>query len=47
MSAVPDTAVTPRIYKDLAGVVVDTMSISKVVPTTNSLTYRGYPGAGP
>ena len=32
----------PRIYKGLAGVVVDTTSISKVVPETNSLTYRGY-----
>jgi citrate synthase len=32
----------PKIYKGLAGVVVDTTSISKVVPETNSLTYRGY-----
>ena len=32
----------PRIYKGLAGVVVDTTGISKVVPDTNSLTYRGY-----
>jgi citrate synthase len=32
----------PRIYKGLAGVVVDTTAISKVVPETNSLTYRGY-----
>jgi len=31
-----------RIYKGLAGVVVDTTAISKVVPETNSLTYRGY-----
>ncbi|MET8874351.1 bifunctional 2-methylcitrate synthase/citrate synthase [Nocardia sp. NPDC004604] len=30
------------IKKGLAGVVVDTTSISKVVPETNSLTYRGY-----
>ncbi|WP_433493020.1 bifunctional 2-methylcitrate synthase/citrate synthase [Nocardia grenadensis] len=37
----PDTAI-PTIYKGLAGVVVDTTSISKVVPETNSLTYRGY-----
>lgn len=29
--------------KGLAGVVVDTTAISKVVPQTNSLTYRGYP----
>jgi citrate synthase len=33
----------PHIYKGLAGVVVDTTAISKVVPETNSLTYRGYP----
>jgi citrate synthase len=32
----------PRIYKGLSGVVVDTTAISKVVPETNSLTYRGY-----
>ncbi|MBF6345022.1 bifunctional 2-methylcitrate synthase/citrate synthase [Nocardia cyriacigeorgica] len=31
-----------EIKKGLAGVVVDTTSISKVVPETNSLTYRGY-----
>lgn len=36
-------AETPRIHKGLAGVVVDTTAISKVVPETNSLTYRGYP----
>ncbi|MFF2555551.1 bifunctional 2-methylcitrate synthase/citrate synthase [Nocardia sp. NPDC058058] len=36
-----DTTV-PAIYKGLAGVVVDTTAISKVVPETNSLTYRGY-----
>ncbi|UTT50770.1 bifunctional 2-methylcitrate synthase/citrate synthase [Rhodococcus gordoniae] len=36
-----DSAV-PTIYKGLAGVVVDTTAISKVVPETNSLTYRGY-----
>lgn len=30
------------IHKGLAGVVVDTTAISKVVPETNSLTYRGY-----
>jgi citrate synthase len=39
MSTIEDQ---PRIYKGLAGVVVDTTSISKVVPETNSLTYRGY-----
>ncbi|MFT3899543.1 MAG: bifunctional 2-methylcitrate synthase/citrate synthase [Gordonia sp. (in: high G+C Gram-positive bacteria)] len=32
----------PTIYKGLAGVVVDYTAISKVVPETNSLTYRGY-----
>jgi len=37
-----DTAI-PTIYKGLAGVVVDTTAVSKVVPETNSLTYRGYP----
>src|ERR1700759_517505 len=31
-----------KIYKGLAGVVVDTTAISKVVPETNSLTYRGH-----
>ncbi|MEE2060985.1 bifunctional 2-methylcitrate synthase/citrate synthase [Rhodococcus artemisiae] len=36
-----DTAV-PTTFKGLAGVVVDTTAISKVVPETNSLTYRGY-----
>jgi citrate synthase len=33
----------PEIKKGLAGVVVDTTAVSKVVPETNSLTYRGYP----
>lgn len=33
----------PKIHKGLAGVVVDTTTISKVVPETNTLTYRGYP----
>jgi len=32
-----------EIKKGLAGVVVDTTSISKVNPDTNSLLYRGYP----
>lgn len=41
MSAV--ATAEPKIHKGLAGVVVDTTSISKVVPETNSLTYRGYP----
>jgi citrate synthase len=35
--------VTTGVHKGLAGVVVDTTAISKVVPETNSLTYRGYP----
>ncbi|MGW1737913.1 bifunctional 2-methylcitrate synthase/citrate synthase [Nocardia sp. NPDC001965] len=35
-------AAVPTVYKGLAGVVVDTTAISKVVPETNSLTYRGY-----
>lgn len=37
------TTALPTIHKGLAGVVVDTTAISKVVPETNSLTYRGYP----
>ncbi|WP_374023969.1 bifunctional 2-methylcitrate synthase/citrate synthase [Mycobacterium sp. HNNTM2301] len=39
MSTIEDK---PRVFKGLAGVVVDTTAISKVVPETNSLTYRGY-----
>lgn len=34
---------SPTIHKGLAGVIVDTTAISKVVQETNSLTYRGYP----
>ncbi|MGW4841471.1 bifunctional 2-methylcitrate synthase/citrate synthase [Nocardia brasiliensis] len=37
-----DASAIPTIYKGLAGVVVDTTAVSKVVPETNSLTYRGY-----
>ena len=37
------TEAQAKVHKGLAGVVVDTTSISKVVPETNSLTYRGYP----
>lgn len=33
----------PDIHKGLAGVVVDTTTISSVDPQTNSLLYRGYP----
>jgi 2-methylcitrate synthase len=32
----------PIIFKGLAGVVVDETAISKVMPESNSLTYRGY-----
>ena len=32
----------PQIQKGLAGVTVDTTAVSKVMPETNSLTYRGY-----
>lgn len=35
-------AADPVIYKGLAGVTVDTTEVSKVMPETNSLTYRGY-----
>ncbi|MEX2409038.1 MAG: citrate/2-methylcitrate synthase, partial [Rhodovibrionaceae bacterium] len=31
-----------EIYKGLAGVTADETAISKVMPETNSLTYRGY-----
>ncbi|MEE2746462.1 MAG: bifunctional 2-methylcitrate synthase/citrate synthase [Pseudomonadota bacterium] len=33
---------SPKIFKGLAGVLADTTSVSKVMPETNSLTYRGY-----
>jgi citrate synthase/2-methylcitrate synthase len=33
----------PNIHKGLDGVIVDTTSVSKVNPDTNSLLYRGYP----
>ena len=39
----PTTEISADIKKGLAGVVVDTTAISKVVQETNSLTYRGYP----
>jgi 2-methylcitrate synthase/citrate synthase II len=32
----------PKIFKGLAGVVTDVTAVSKVMPETNSLTYRGY-----
>jgi len=34
---------TPHIAKGLVGVYADVSTISKVMPETNSLTYRGYP----
>jgi citrate synthase len=37
------TEIHQEIHKGLAGVVVDTTAVSMVDPTTNSLTYRGYP----
>lgn len=43
MSDSPSSTEGPAIRKGLAGVVVDTTSISKVNPETNSLLYRGYP----
>ncbi|ALI27895.1 2-methylcitrate synthase [Mycolicibacterium fortuitum] len=43
MTVTANDTVKPNIHKGLAGVVVDTTAISKVVPETNSLTYRGYP----
>ena len=36
-------AKTTQVYRGLDGVIVDETSISKVMPETNSLTYRGYP----
>jgi 2-methylcitrate synthase len=33
---------TPQIYKGLVGVYADVSAVSKVMPETNSLTYRGY-----
>src|SRR3712207_5857433 len=32
----------PTIYKGLVGVYADVSAVSKVMPETNSLTYRGY-----
>ncbi|MGV9801082.1 bifunctional 2-methylcitrate synthase/citrate synthase [Mycobacterium sp. NPDC003449] len=42
MTVTANDTVSPSIHKGLAGVVVDTTAVSKVVPETNSLTYRGY-----
>ncbi len=33
----------PEVHKGLVGVYADTTAISKVMPESNSLTYRGYP----
>src|SRR5680860_1164852 len=41
--ATPAPVPEPKIFKGLAGVVVDTTAVSKVNPDTNSLLYRGYP----
>ena len=40
--SISGTKTAPKIYKGLAGVVTDTTAVSKVMPETNSLTYRGY-----
>ena len=37
-----EAAAAPEIKKGLEGVVVDESAVSKVMPETNSLTYRGY-----
>jgi 2-methylcitrate synthase/citrate synthase II len=37
-----ETTAQPEIRKGLVGVYADTTSVSKVMPETNSLTYRGY-----
>jgi 2-methylcitrate synthase/citrate synthase II len=34
---------SPQVHKGLAGVLADVTAVSKVMPETNSLTYRGYP----
>jgi citrate synthase/2-methylcitrate synthase len=39
----PASPAPAKIFKGLAGVVVDTTAVSKVNPETNSLLYRGYP----
>ncbi|WP_019012799.1 bifunctional 2-methylcitrate synthase/citrate synthase [Elioraea tepidiphila] len=37
-----DTASAPQVFKGLVGVHADVTAVSKVMPETNSLTYRGY-----
>ena len=41
-SSISETKAATKLYKGLAGVVTDTTAVSKVMPETNSLTYRGY-----
>ena len=41
-TSISRTTKAHKIYKGLAGVVTDTTAVSKVMPETNSLTYRGY-----
>lgn len=43
MTTTTQTKQGPEIRKGLYGVVADYTAVSKVVPETNSLTYRGYP----
>lgn len=42
-TASPSAAQAPAIHKGLAGVVVDTTTVSRVDPESQSLLYRGYP----
>ncbi|WP_439579779.1 bifunctional 2-methylcitrate synthase/citrate synthase [Elioraea sp.] len=37
-----DTVSAPQVFKGLVGVHADVTAVSKVMPETNSLTYRGY-----
>jgi 2-methylcitrate synthase/citrate synthase II len=37
-----DTTAAPQVFKGLVGVHADVTAVSKVMPETNSLTYRGY-----
>jgi 2-methylcitrate synthase/citrate synthase II len=37
-----ESTATPEIHKGLVGVYADVSAVSKVMPETNSLTYRGY-----
>ena len=42
MSGKDEAAAAPDIRKGLVGVIADVSAVSKVMPETNSLTYRGY-----